>query len=566
MRGWRLVVLSGVLALLASPSDARAAKTYRAARYDVKLELAADGSMVVTERVSFEFGPDSFTEVFRELPTRRTDGIAVLAAGMDGVAFGRGDKPGQFDTRRGDRGKGLPRVTWHFAAVTASTHTFELAYRVAGVIVRSPESDLLEWRILPTRHEYPIDCSALEVVAPAGVAPIGHARLTPPAGDRPAASGMRFERCQFSRDESWVVALDFPARSLAPVPPEWQQTAERGRRWAPVFGTIAAVLALTGAMALLFFWNNQRPAVARPDRAARQSFPPADLPPAMAGVLARPGASPGWENAVATVLDLARRGTVRIEETEKRFGQRQFQVVRVADPKGLSTHEQVVVDMLFTTRKGPVASVKFSDLRRAAPRHWRRFKRQLREDLRSRGLISEERERTTRLTLRVGAGLIAVSVVGFVGAVFSVNRFEAWPLLVPGSILLVALATLALSIGLTPLSDEGLRQAAAWRAFGGHLRDVGRGRGASLDPQRFGDFLPYAASFGAALGWAKLLKKSGATVTPAWILPAALASGDEMGAVIAALTAATAAGGHVDGGASSVGAAGAAGGGASGAH
>ncbi len=59
------------------------------------------------------------------------------------------------------------------------------------------------------------------------------------------------------------------------------------------------------------------------------------------------------------MLDLARRGIIRIDETDKRFGQRQFRVVKLGDAPALPAHERIVMDMLFTSRKGPTASATF---------------------------------------------------------------------------------------------------------------------------------------------------------------------------------------------------------------
>ncbi len=566
MRRWLLVVVVGLVGIAALTADASAAKLHRASRYDVTLELGTDGSMRVTERVVFVFGPDSFTTVFREIPTRRTDGITVLSVSMDGIPFGRGKGPGQFETRRVENGQG-PRVIWHFAPVTGSDHTFELSYRVGGVIIHSNQSDRLEWRILPTRHEYPIDCSQVSIVPPAMPELFAPPSFDPPAAPRADPARLAFSRCQFDPDRSWQLAMEFPSGSLAREAPRWQQTAERGRRWAPAFATIAGVLLVTGVMALFFYWNNNRHGVASGEPGSRRPTPPADLPVAIAGALTRPGASAAWSLVVATLLDFARRGIVRIEESDSKWGQRQFRIVKLQGGAGLTGHEQVVMDMLFTTRHGPVDSVRLADLRRSAPRHWRGFRRQVRSDLRGLGYVNADREHALKQLQWIGVALIVVALLGLGGAAVAVSRFQGWPLLVPASVLLVGLATIGLGVAQSPLSDEGLRQAASWRAFGGYLRDVGRGKASSLEPQLFTGLLPYAAAFGAAIGWAKLLKKSGAGGAPGWIHFATSGTGDEMAGVIAALSSATSAGSHVDGGVSAgAGAAGgAAGGGASGA-
>jgi hypothetical protein len=573
MARWRSipqVLLAAMCTVVVAFSDsapvAAASKVYVADRFDIRLGLDRDGSMVVTERVTFTFGKDSFTYVFRDLPTRRTDGISVLSAAMDGQPFERGKNARQYEVKR--EKDGVIRITWRFAPVSGSTHAFDLSYRVRGVVEQRSDADLLAWRALPARHEYAIGCSAIEVAPPPGVAPIDNPQAVWQTGElRPAGNVSRAERCGIAANATWVITVRFPPRSLTVSPPDWQQTAVRGRKWAPVFGLVAAVVLATGLMALFVYYNNHRPPSSPPEKSARRSTPPSDFPVALAGALARQGASPAWAQAMGTVFDLARRGILTIEETDKRFGQRQFHIVRIAEKADLRPHEQVVMNMLFTTRRGVRGAVNMGDLARSAQRLWRPFRKQVREELRSRGLMSADRERSISRLQIAGAVVVVAALAGLGGAAAMVNRFQGWPLLVPFALLVGGLGAFVLASTLSPLSDDGLRQAGLWKAFGAHLRDISHGRAGSLDPQRFPEYLPYAAAFGAALGWAKAIKKGGVSVAPAWIRPAMHAQDDAIGAVIAVLSTVRAAGGHVDGGASAAGAAvsGAAGGGASGA-
>jgi len=73
---------------LASP--VLAAKTYRAERFDVQIDLEGNGSAVITETVEFRFEGDPFTFAFREISATETDGITFLEASMDGVPMAQG--------------------------------------------------------------------------------------------------------------------------------------------------------------------------------------------------------------------------------------------------------------------------------------------------------------------------------------------------------------------------------------------------------------------------------------------------------------------------------------------
>ena len=131
-----------------------AAKSYRAERFHSRIVVEPGGSILVTETVRFEFGPDSFTYVFRDLPTRKTDGFTILSATMDGVPMERGKAPGQFELKReGSR----RRIVWHFAATSNTAHVFSVTYRAAGGVWQDAGRDVLAWTLLPqdTNTQWP---------------------------------------------------------------------------------------------------------------------------------------------------------------------------------------------------------------------------------------------------------------------------------------------------------------------------------------------------------------------------------------------------------------------------
>ena len=122
-------------------------------RFSVNFSLAstAESSIVVTETVKFEFGPDSFTFVYRELPSKRTDGLTIVSASMDGVPMGRGKGPGQYEVTRDDNRR---RIVWHFPATSSASHVFSVTYRAAGVVWQDANRDVFAWSLLPTKREY----------------------------------------------------------------------------------------------------------------------------------------------------------------------------------------------------------------------------------------------------------------------------------------------------------------------------------------------------------------------------------------------------------------------------
>ncbi len=571
----RLSALIGVLVAvlvggLLSALPAAAAKDYRAERFHSRLVVEPGGSVVVTETVRFVFGADSFTSVYRDLPSRETDGIVVLGATMDGVPLTQGKQAGQFELKKDDDGR--RRIVWHFPATSGSARTFTVSYRAAGVAWQDAESDVLAWTLLPTKHAYEIACASGEVEYPASATLIGDAVLDPPATESSVEGrAVRFLRCPFGRDRSWVVTMRFAPRTLAAAPPAWQARARLNRQHLPMFLGLAALILVGGAGMFLLFGLNHRAPVAGSSGEGRQETPPDDLPPALAGALLRTGASAAWGDVLGAMMDLARRGVIRIEAQPAGgvFGKRAVTVTRGETAPRTMAHERTLLDLLFTSRSGPRSSVTFTDLARtfASARRWKRVRLAVADDLRAARLLDPEREHTRVRVTVIGVAILVLAFVGFMVSVAFLDRAGDPVLAVPGAAMLVGIIGIVTGAVTSPLSEDGAWRAGRWRAFRRYLADVAGPGGASREPRVSVErLLPYAVALGTALAWMKRLEKQGVSEGPSWLATAVREGGvgpANMAATIAILSAGSNAGAHAGG--SAHGAGGVAGGGASGA-
>lgn len=565
----RFTVLIGLVATLlaAAVLPAAAAKPYRAERFDVRIDVEPGGAILVTETIRFAFGPEEFTYVFRELPTRRTDGLAVIEVSMDGVRMEPGKGAGQYELKRDDSRR---RIVWHFAATANAARTFVVTYRAAGVVWQDENSDVLAWTLLPTRREYPIDCASGEIVYPEGAVLAAEAILDPPAA-RVSQDGrtIRFERCPVERDSTWVVSLRFAPRSLAAVAPRWQQRSIRNRENMPLFLGLGGLVLFAGVAGFLMFaLRHRHPLTEQPGAV---TAPPDDLPPALAASLTSTGASAGWAAVLGAVMDLARRGALSIESVEKPglFSSKEVRISRGRTPADAAPHERVLLDLLFTDKHGPRASATFSELARTfgSSRRWKRLREAIASDLRSHRLLDGDRERTRGRVTVVGLVILFSSIAGLIGSVALFDRVGQPVLAVPIALLIVGVVGMITGAALSPLSEEGHRRAERWRAFKrtlGNASENSAGGAPGID--RVDGWLPYAVAFGTALAWMKRLQKQGVTAGPSW-LAAVTRDGAHgpagIGATVAILSAGSSAGAHAGGHAG--GASGAAGGGASGA-
>jgi predicted membrane protein DUF2207 len=545
----RLVILACAL-LSSAPGAAAAAKDYTAQRFDSRAEILADGSLRVTEVIVFRFSGGTFTEVFREIPTRHTDGVQVLSTGIDG----RPTAAGEVAIASGER----VRVTWRLAPTSNATRTFTLAYVIRGAVRRDGDRDLLAWRALPNQHAYRIDASHIEIAWPPAAKPriaIDDERVADDVRWDGRSNGAVIDATAIRRN-GWVeVKATFPAGSVITELPRWQARQQAADRLAPRWllgGGAILMLAV-----ILFGAMRQSYSPPSGDATSVGALPdmPDALPPSFAGALIANG-NPRFEHAMAALLSLAQHGHLRISEaSHRRLGQRTFTLERAATASPLADSERALLDLAFKSER----SVPLAKARARVTRGFRRYRNALLDDMAAAGLVDQQRRQVRQRYFVIGlALLIASAPIAIVSGALLFDDYGPWTLVLPASVGLAGLIGLMFAASVTPLSDDGAYRARYWEGFRRHLRDVARdravlGRDASV-------VVPFAVAMGLAAGWAKYVKTH-AIAAPDWFR--ALSSPDARAAFGSFVATTGATSGHGGGGG---GAGGAVGGGASGAH
>jgi Predicted membrane protein (DUF2207) len=532
-----------LLVLAAGTADA---KEYSARRFDVSIRVLDGGTLDVTETLVFQFEDGTFSYVTREIPLRRTDGIEIISASMDGREMPRGDGAGQVEVTR----KSRVRVRWRFEPTAHSTHTFVLKYLARGVVYQEDGADLLAWQALPRERGYRIASSAIELTLPAR--PL----------QRPAVLTRRLRAAQLDEDGdrlrvtaqelrsngSVQLQVRFPSGSVIAEPPHWQARQRRAAARAPQWFA-AAGLVLAAALVVIFALRQNydtppRDLYAPPATAA----PPDTLPAPVAGALATDG-QPRTEHAMAAVITLADRGDITIAAAPRGFlGQRDFTLSHARGAAPLAGYEQAVIETVFGARDGLHETVKLSAAMSRLALRSRRFGRAMQQHLSERGFLDEGRKAVRDRYAYVAWVLLALAAVAFVASLaFLRQEHGAWPLVIPAALLIGATIAGIVHHATTALSNEGLRRAAAWRAYRRHLRSAARERAPLAG--NIAQLLPFAVAFGLASVWAKYAEHTAAAV-PAWF-QAAAADPRAFTAFVAASGHGTAGGGGAAGGGSS---------------
>lgn len=547
----RSLLATLLLVMSAVPATA---KTYYVDRFDARIRVVSGGAIEVTETVVFHFQDGSFDHVFREIPTRQTDGIDVLSASMDGRALAFGTGSGEVEVRRGS----TVNVRWRFAPRSGTSHVFTLTYVASGVVRREANRDVLEWIALPTKHDYRIGSS--DVVfeypfAPIGMPVVAVNRVAEQSVE-PSSTRVQVNSSDVARN-GWVrVRIDFASGAVITASPLWQQRRAYADSLAPRWWIAAGVIVAAGAVLLIGLRQRYDSPPQIDIRSRTYAAPPDTLRPALAGVLASKG-SVALQHAMATLFALADRGVVAVEEEPRRWGQRRFTVHRRHREGSFTPEEQELLVFTFPSGEVVDAGVPLAKVRNRLARNLHRYRDRVREELRGMGLIDDDRVRARQRFRLLGVGLLLLAVGTMIPAAFVTRTLGGWPFLVPAAIAIVGIGALIGYGVLTPLSNEGERRAGEWRAYARHLKEVARDRTVLTNATPIA-LLPFAVALGLAGYWSKFVKHHPASV-PVWFH--AVGSHDD-----GAFPAFIAAGGSVDAGGAGGGAGGgAAGGGASGA-
>ncbi|MEJ2721403.1 MAG: DUF2207 domain-containing protein, partial [bacterium] len=147
-----LVLVLGLMLGAGSPTSG-AAKSYTVDRIGVNASVRPDGSMAVTEEITYSFD-GSFTFAYRDIPVSagmRVTGIAVAEGGRP-YEESPGDEPGTFYVTETN---GVMKVTWHCAARN-ETRSFRLSYVVEGAVRRYEDTAELYYQFVGDEWDHPI--------------------------------------------------------------------------------------------------------------------------------------------------------------------------------------------------------------------------------------------------------------------------------------------------------------------------------------------------------------------------------------------------------------------------
>jgi uncharacterized membrane protein len=508
-----------------TPASAQASEAIRS--YDVKIEIRADDSILVTETIEYDFGSAQRHGIIRDVPTRlryddRYDRVyplhveSVAATGGASAAFAVSSEPGGITRIR----IGDPDVT------TTGVHAYRVVYTVQAAMNGFDDHDELYWNAIGYGWNVPIDHATVVVSAPDEI--LATACYAGPEGSYSVCDKKRLERrtARFAQKglfpfEALTVVVSLPKGAVAEPHPQLVEPWSFGR----AFSRTAVTLGMSGGLLVLviagcgwLLWNRGRDrrfvgspvdqTLGNPTGDSQtvplfehgvapvEFAPPEDLRPGQVGTIVDEQAN--TLDVTATIVDLAVRGYLTIEEIPKEgwFGKPDWTLHRTDKGDGdLLAYERTLLSGLFEDGNDPT----LSSLKRTFSERLAKVEDQLYADAVKRGWFVKRPDKVRASWHTRGALLfIAGLAFTFVLAKWTTFGLAGIPVVVAG---------LILTVGARWMPSRTAKGTAIARRVGGfrtviETAETHMSRWAE-EQNVFTRYLPYAIVFGCTEKWAK---------------------------------------------------------------
>jgi hypothetical protein len=533
----RLVMVAGIggYVLLAPVAAHAASASESTPSYTVTISVARDGTTHVSEHITYDFGTTPHHGILRYIPVSydyppKSGYDRVLE--IDNIKV-TSDAPAAFKTARSGRNLTI-RIGDPNKTITG-VHAYTLDYDVRGALNRFSDHVQLDWNALGTQWQAPIARAAVTVTFPVAVKSVvcfrGPQQASLPCTSAVIKGGVvQIRQRNLDIDEGLTVSVAVRPSAVAATAAEpilkerWSiQKAFSVTPLTAGGGLLLAILGLVGVGALVWGRGRDRrfigqvpglapvggvgPEGREPllDRTpiAVEFQPPDGLRPGQVGTLLDERVDP--LDVSATIVDLAVRGYLRIEEQERAhwFASRDWTLVALAgDTSKLLPYELLLLEKLFEGR----SEVKVSALKQTFAAPMQAVTKTMYADAVSQGLFRSSPQTVRSTWTFIGVATVAASV----GLTYLLARYTHAGLLGIG-LFLAAVGLLAMAHRMPARTAKG--RAALVKTLG-FRQYLGTAEADQLKFEErediFSRYLPYAIVFHETDRWAKAFASIGA--------------------------------------------------------
>jgi hypothetical protein len=525
-----VLLLAGVVIFAAA--GPAGAQTEAIRSYDVAIQVQKDGSILVTERIEYDFGSTEHHGIFRDIPNRLTydnrsdrvypiDVVSVSASPGTPAQYETSQSGPIFQIKIGDPDRTI-----------TGDHVYTITYRVDGAINHFADHDELYWNVTGNQWAVPIEQVRSTVAIPGAIGRVacfaGEFRSSLPC-DQSDFTGdtATFAATNLGPFQGMSVVVGFPTGVVEHTGPILKERWSLGRAFelTPATGSAGGLLLaalLFGVGWLGWRTGRDRRAVGSVVDAAYgtpgldeqpvpllehgatpvEYAPPENIRPGQMGTLVDEVANP--LDVSATVVDLAVRGFLKIEEIPKHglFGKPDWKLTLLKrDGDDLLPYERELVNGLFEDGD----EVLLSDLKRKFVARLTKVESALYDDAVQRGWFTRRPDRVRAYWARIGIlGVVVAGAIVYLAARFTHLGLVAIALLI-GAIALLASAKRMPRR--TPAGTGMVRRVFGFRTY----IETAEAQEMRFQEKEniFSKYLPYAIVFGCTEKWARAFEQLG---------------------------------------------------------
>ncbi len=500
-------------------------------RYDVNITVLDNGDMQVEEVQEIAFTSGSFHFGYRAIPLGRVEALSNLQ-----IFERQGDRLLEYTPSRSEREytfktyqeDGNQVIYWYFPYTNNTTHTYVVRYVVKGGLRIYDGGDQVWWKAVPPDRNFPVHNAQVKVTLPATfnadqlVYQTYGATATAYA---PNGATVIFNAANIGSGDELEVRVQFPHGVVQAAPPAWQAKDDALRaakeKYGPIMDVGLLFLGLVilfggplGIYALWYLRGKDAPAGIVADYI---SEPPDTLPPGVVGTLVDEQAD--MQDILATLVDLARRGALNIEEKNEAgflgIGSGRDFVFHLKDASIASKpYEKRLLQKIF----GSKTEKRLSSLKQKFYTVVPELQKQLYDDVVKTGLFPTNPQTTRRIYMGLGvASLILSGVIGF-GLIVLTQAYSSLAICPTVSMIITSISLLVMGRHMPRKTKKGTEEAARWLAFKRYLKNIEKYGNLEEAKSQFDKYLPYAIAFGIEKNYMRQFARVDAPA-PAWYGP-----------------------------------------------
>lgn len=492
--------------------------------YKISIKLEKDSSLDVTEVIEADFGYESKHGIFRDIPIVYNDEQGrVYNIRFD--VLGVSNKNQQTWPYREENLGNFKRLKIGSPNETLSgRQTYVITYRVSGGILFLGDHDELYWNAVGPQWDVPINHVQVSVQLPEPVAKesIKTTSYTGVQGSKTSNARVEvvneeqilFEGGQYQPHEGFTVVVGVPKGILTQPPapayvssPRPVDVTDRPSGQTNSYGErmLGSLVMLVPVIVFYVMWSIWRLFGKDPETAKSimvEYKAPDDLKPAEMGTLI--DGKVDQRDITSTIIDLAIRGYIKIVQQKRLLWEKDYSLVKLKsfeDDRTLKLFELVILRSLFGGGNG-VSEVKMSELQYHFYQKVYAIEDALKDELKSRKFIGDEREGLVGFYLVIGGMMFFLGIVSVV--------FDVW---VMAALILSAVIICLFGLIMPKRTIEGAKNYSRILGFKEFLQRTDKEKIQKAEQQDiFEKMLPYAICLGMSTVWAK--KFNGLYVQP----------------------------------------------------